>query len=56
VLGFDSLTSVAKGNILDIVSLHTVPPISGLEIMVDLIPSGMNGISRLMCFMKYLIL
>jgi hypothetical protein len=47
MLGFDSLTSVRKGNILGNVSLHTVPPISGLEIMVHLIPSGMNGISRL---------
>jgi hypothetical protein len=56
MLGFDLLTSVVKGNILSNVSLHTVPPISGLEIMIHLIPSGMNGISRLMCFMKYLIL
>jgi hypothetical protein len=56
MLGFDSLTSVTKGNILSNISFHTVPPISGLEIMIHLIPSGMNGISRLMCFMKYLIL
>jgi hypothetical protein len=54
MLGFDSLTSVTKGNILSHVSFHTVPPISGLEIMVHLIPSWMNGISRLMCFTKYL--
>jgi hypothetical protein len=56
VLGLDSLTNVAKDNILDNISLHTVSPISGLEIMVHLIPSGMNGISRLMCFTNYLIL
>jgi hypothetical protein len=56
VLSFHSLISVAKGNILGDVSFHTIPPISGLEIMVHLIPSGMNGISGLMCFMKYLIL
>jgi hypothetical protein len=56
MLDFDSLTSVAKGNILSNVSFYTVPPISGLEIMVHLIPSGMNGISRLMCFTKYIIL
>jgi hypothetical protein len=56
MLGFDSLTSVAKGNILGNVSLHTVPPISGLEIMVHLIPSRMNGISGLVSLMKYLIL
>jgi hypothetical protein len=35
----DSLTSVAKSNVLDNVSLHSIPPISGLEIMVHLIPS-----------------
>jgi hypothetical protein len=56
MLGFDSLTSVAKGNILSNIPFRTVPPISGLEIMVHLILSGMNGISRLMCFMKYLII
>jgi hypothetical protein len=56
MLGFDSLTSVVKGNILGNISLHTIPPISGLEIMVHLIPSGMNGISGLVSLMKYLIL
>jgi hypothetical protein len=56
ILGFDSLTSVAKSNILRNVSLHTVSPISGLEIMVHLIPSGMNGISGLVSLTKYLIL
>jgi hypothetical protein len=56
MLDFDSPTSVTKGNILGNVSLHTVPPISGLEIMVHLIPSGMNGISGLMSLTKYLIL
>jgi hypothetical protein len=47
MLSFDSLTSVTKGNILGNISLHTVPPIGGLEIMVHLIPFGMNGISGL---------
>jgi hypothetical protein len=56
MLGFDSLTSVTKSNILDNVSLHTIPPISGIEIMVHLIPSWMNGISGLVRLMKYLIL
>jgi hypothetical protein len=56
MLSFDSLTSVAMGNILDNVSLHTIPPISGFEIMVHLISSWMNGISGLMCLSKYLIL
>jgi hypothetical protein len=56
MFNLDSLIRVAKSNILGNVSLHTIPPISDLEIMVHLIPSWMNGISGLMCFMKYLIL
>jgi hypothetical protein len=56
MLSFDSLTSAAKSNILGNVSLHTIPPISGIEIMVHLIPSWMNGISGLMSLMRYLIL
>jgi hypothetical protein len=52
----DSLTSVAMSNVLGNVTLHSIPLISGLEIMVHLIPSCMNGISRLMRFTKYLIL
>jgi hypothetical protein len=56
MLNFDSLTSVAKSNILGNVSLHIIPPISGLEIMVHLIPSWMNGISGLVSLTKYLIL
>jgi hypothetical protein len=39
MLGVDSLTHVAKGNIVGNISLHSIPPISGLEIMVHLIPS-----------------
>jgi hypothetical protein len=56
MFSLDSLTSVAMSNVLSNVSLHSIPPISGLEIMVHLIPSWMSGISRFMCFMKYLIL
>jgi hypothetical protein len=56
MLGFDLLTSIAKGNILGNVSLHTIPPLSGLDIMVHLVPSGMNGISGLVSLMKYFIL
>jgi hypothetical protein len=56
MLGFDSLTSVTKSNILDNISLYTIPPISGLEIMVHLIPSRINGISGLVSLTKYLIL
>jgi hypothetical protein len=56
VFSLDSLTSVTKSNVLINISLHSIPPISGLEIMVHLIPSWINGISRLMHFTKYLIL
>jgi hypothetical protein len=56
MLSLDSLTSVAKSIIFGNVSLHSITSISVLEIMVHLIPSQMNGIRRLMCFMKYLIL
>jgi hypothetical protein len=56
MLSFESLTSIAKGNILGNISVHTAPPISGLDIMVHLIPSGMNGISGLVSLTKYHIL
>jgi hypothetical protein len=56
MLGLDSLIGVAKSNILGNIPLHTVPPISGLEIMVHLIPSWMNGIRRFVSLTKYLIL
>jgi hypothetical protein len=56
MLGFDLLTSVTKSNILDNISLHTIPPISGLEIMVHLIPSWINGISEFVSLTEYLIL
>jgi hypothetical protein len=56
MFSLDSLTSVAKSNILGNVSPHSIPPICGLEILVHLIPSWMNGISRLMYLRKYLIL
>jgi hypothetical protein len=55
MLDFALLTSVAKSNILDNISLHPIPPISGLEITVHLIPSWMNGISGFVSLMKYLI-
>jgi hypothetical protein len=56
MLDLDSLTGVAKGNILNNISLYSIPPIGCLEIMVHLIPSWMNGISRLVSLSKYLIL
>jgi hypothetical protein len=37
MFSLDSLTSVAKSNILSNISLHSIPPISGLEIMLHLI-------------------
>jgi hypothetical protein len=56
MLGLDSLTGVAKGNIFCNISLHSVPPVGCLEILVPLIPSWMNGISGLVSLSKYLIL
>jgi hypothetical protein len=56
MLGFDSLSGVTKSNLLGNVSLHSVPPIGCLEILVHLIPSWMNGISRIVSLFKYLIL
>jgi hypothetical protein len=56
MLSFDSLTDIAKSDILGNISLHSMPPISGLEIMVHLIPSWMNGISELVSLTKYFIL
>jgi hypothetical protein len=39
MFGLDSLTSVAKGHILGNISFHSIPLVSGLEIVVHLIPS-----------------
>jgi hypothetical protein len=47
MLGFNSLTGITKSNILDDISPYAILPISGLEIMVHLIPPCMNGISGL---------
>jgi hypothetical protein len=47
MLGFNSLTGITKSNILDDISPYDILPISGLEIMVHLIPPCMNGISGL---------
>jgi hypothetical protein len=56
MLNLDFLTGVARGNIFSNISLHSLPPIGYLEVLVHLIPSWMNGISGLMSLSKYLIL
>jgi hypothetical protein len=56
MLGFESLTGIAKSDILGNIPLHSIPLISSREIMVHLIPSWMNGISGVVSLMKYLIL
>jgi hypothetical protein len=56
MLGLDSLTGVAKGNILGNISLHSVPPIGCLEIMIHLIHSWMIVILGIVSLLKYLIL
>jgi hypothetical protein len=52
MLDLDCLPGVAKSNIY----LHSVLPVGCLVITVHLIPSWMNGISRLVSLSKYLIL
>jgi hypothetical protein len=56
MLDLDSLIGVTKGNILGNISLHPIPPIGCLEIMVHLIPYWMNGISGLVSLSTYLVL
>jgi hypothetical protein len=56
MLGFDSLTCIAKSNILGNISLNSIPPMGCLEIMVHLIASQVNQISGLVSLSKYLIL
>jgi hypothetical protein len=53
LLSLDSLTGVAKGNILGNISLHSISPLSCLEILVHLIPTGVNGIRGLVSLSKY---
>jgi hypothetical protein len=54
MLGLDFLTGVAKDNILSNISVHSVPPIGCLDIMVHLIPYWVNGISKFVSLSKYL--
>jgi hypothetical protein len=56
MLGLDYLIGVAKGDILGNITLHPIPPIGFLAIMVHLIPSWMNKISGLMSLSRYLVL
>jgi hypothetical protein len=54
MLGLDFLTGVAKDNILSNISVHSIPPIGCLDIMVHLIPYWVNGISKFVSLSKYL--
>jgi hypothetical protein len=56
MLSLHSLIGVTKGNILKNISLHSIPPIGCLVVTVYLIPSWMNGISRLVSLSKKFIL
>jgi hypothetical protein len=47
------LTIVTQGNIFGYSSLHSIPPISPLEIMIHLSTSWVNGIGRVMSFTQY---
>jgi hypothetical protein len=48
MLGLDTLTDVAPGNIEGYFSLHTVPPKPFLQVLVHLGASGMNRIRSVM--------
>jgi hypothetical protein len=56
MLNLDPPIGIIKSNILSNISLNSITPISGLEIMVHLIPSWMNGTSGHVSHMKYVIL
>jgi hypothetical protein len=40
----DSPASVTKGYVFCDISLHTIPPISGFQILVHLGTAGMDGV------------
>jgi hypothetical protein len=48
VLGLDSLTNVAPGNIESYLLLHTVPPKMFLQVLVHFGASGMNRVRGIM--------
>jgi hypothetical protein len=54
MLGLDFLAGVAKINILSNISLHSISPTCCLKISVHLIPSWVNGQSRLVSLSVYL--
>jgi hypothetical protein len=56
LVGLDFLIGVTNGNILDNITLHFIPTVGCLEIIVHLIFFWMNGISGLVSLIKYLIL
>jgi hypothetical protein len=53
---FDSLTCIAKRYILYNFSFHSIPQVGNLVILMHLIASGVNRISRIKRFSKYEVL
>jgi hypothetical protein len=50
------LTCIAKHYILCNFTFHSIPPVGNLEILIHLIASEVNKVSRIMSFSKYEVL
>jgi hypothetical protein len=53
MLCFHPLTCVTKCYVLGYVTLHPVPPVGKLEILIHFISSGVNGVCQIMSFSEY---
>jgi hypothetical protein len=53
---FDSLTCIAKRYILCDFTFYSISPVGNLEMLIHLIISGVNRISRIMSFLKFEVL
>jgi hypothetical protein len=56
MFSFDSLTCIAKRYVLYNFTFHSIPPVGNTEILIHLIASEVNRISRIMSFPKYEVL
>jgi hypothetical protein len=50
---FHPLTRVTKRYVLGYATLHPVPPVGKLEILIHFVSSGVNGACRIMSFSEY---
>jgi hypothetical protein len=56
MLCLNPLTSIAKCYVLYKFTFHSIPPVGNLEILIHLIASRVNRVSRIMSFSKYEVL